>query len=63
MGFFASVGFPGGLPVFPAYVFVALGLKGDPTPVVILAGTPLIEPTEREVGSVGPQLASTFEPV
>jgi hypothetical protein len=52
-----ALGFVAGLPGFPAYVFVALGLNGEPTPAFILASTPRFEAPPE------PQLERTFEPV
>jgi hypothetical protein len=43
-----ALGFVAGLPGFPAYFFVASGLNGEPTPVVVLASTPI----EGKAGNV-----------
>ena len=51
------MGFVAGLPGFPAYVFVAFELNGEPTPVFVLAPAPI------DGNAVGPQLERTFEPV
>jgi hypothetical protein len=52
-----ALGFVAGLPGFPAYVFVASGLNGEPFPVLVLASAPI------DGKGVEPQLARTFEPV
>jgi hypothetical protein len=52
-----ALGFVAGLPGFPAYVLVTLGLNGEPFPVVDLA------PAPSDGKLVGPQLERTFEPV
>jgi hypothetical protein len=62
-----ALGFVAGLPEFPAYFFVALGLNGEPVPEVILAGVALGSPVgplfPMEAKEVGLQLERTFEPV
>jgi hypothetical protein len=52
-----ALGFVAGLPWFPAYFFVALGLNGEPIPVLSLAPAPI------EKKGVVPQLERTLDPV